>query len=205
MNADRDVQAVVFDAFGTLVRIGTRLGPYRALQKVMANYGRPIQSDDAVMMMTTETGLAGIVQRCGVRVPVSKLAPIEEDLYRELSTIRLFDDAITAIIRVRRRGMKIAICSNLAAPYGAVVTALLPRFDAYAWSFRVGAVKPDPRMYAYVAEAVGCAPSRILFVGDTVAADVAGPRAAGMTALHLDRGAETRRDDSLKGLDELFA
>lgn len=205
MNADRDVQAVVFDAFGTLVRIGTRLGPYRALQKVMADYGRPIQPDDAVMMMTAETGLAGIVQRCGVTVPVSELAPIEENLYRELSTIRLFDDATAAVMRARRRGLKIAICSNLAAPYGAVVMALLPQFDAYAWSFRVGTVKPDPHMYAYVAGALGCAPSRILFVGDTVAADVTGPRAAGMTALHLDRGPQTRLDGSLKGLDELFA
>ena len=187
------------------MRIGTRYGPYRKLQKVMTDYGRAIQPDDAIMMMTADTGLAGIVQRCGLTIPVSALAPIEEDLYRELATIRLFDDAITTILRARSERLKIASCSNLAAPYGAVVTALLPGLDAYAWSFRVGAVKPDPRIYVYVAETLGCAPSSMVFVGDTVAADVEGPRAVGMATVHLDRAAGTRIGGTIKALDELFA
>lgn len=202
MSANRRYEAIVFDAFGTLVRVGTRLSPYRKLQKVMAGYGRPIHPDDAIMMMTTETGLAGIAQRCGVKLPASELVPIEEDLYRELSTISLFDDALTAIARARSEGLRIAICSNLATPYGAVVTALLPKLDTYAWSFRVGAVKPAPRIYAHVTESLGCAPSKILFVGDSLAADVVGPRAAGMDAIHLDR--ESRAEGSIRGLEALF-
>ncbi|QOC93850.1 HAD family hydrolase [Micromonospora craniellae] len=51
-----------------------------------------------------------------------------------------------------------------------------------------GTVKPNPRFYAKVAEAAGSAPAKIVFVGDTLAKDVTGPRASGMRAVLVNAG-----------------
>jgi putative hydrolase of the HAD superfamily len=46
--------------------------------------------------------------------------------------------------------------------------------------------KPDPRIFAIAIERLGVAADRMVHVGDTVFADVAGARAAGIRPLHLD-------------------
>jgi putative hydrolase of the HAD superfamily len=54
-------------------------------------------------------------------------------------------------------------------------------------SARLGVEKPHPESYAAAIAAAGCAPSEILFVGDTYDADVVGPERAGMRALLVRR------------------
>jgi putative hydrolase of the HAD superfamily len=53
----------------------------------------------------------------------------------------------------------------------------------------VGIEKPDPRIFAVALEALGVGPdqwSQVVHVGDTIFADVAGAKAAGLRPLHLD-------------------
>ncbi|WP_433259797.1 HAD family hydrolase (plasmid) [Streptosporangium sp. CA-135522] len=56
-------------------------------------------------------------------------------------------------------------------------------FDALVLSSTLGVRKPHPRFYAAVVEATGCPAAEILFVGDTPAKDVIGPRTHGMRAV----------------------
>lgn len=65
-------------------------------------------------------------------------------------------------------------------------------------------MKPEAEIYRLVIEAAGVPASRLLFVGDTPAADIEGPRSAGMRAIHIDqfmaalasgRTGHTRKDD----------
>jgi FMN phosphatase YigB (HAD superfamily) len=84
--------------------------------------------------------------------------------------------------------MKIAIASNLAQPYAEPLLRLLPfKRDAYAWSFEVGCLKPDPRIFQRTCEVLAIGPKDALMVGDTLEADYVGARAVGMRALHLER------------------
>ncbi len=50
----------------------------------------------------------------------------------------------------------------------------------------VGARKPDPAIFGHALRALGVEPGAAVHVGDTVHADVAGARAAGLRAVHLD-------------------
>ena len=59
--------------------------------------------------------------------------------------------------------------------------------DAFGTICEIGAIKPEPAIYRAMCDPLGCQPSDILFVGDTEDADVDGPRAFGMRAVHLDR------------------
>ncbi|MDE2000174.1 MAG: HAD-IA family hydrolase [Burkholderiales bacterium] len=80
-----------------------------------------------------------------------------------------------------------AVCSNLSVDY---VTALRrfpeirPVFEVL--SCDVGHLKPDAEIYDIVISRAGLRPDQILFVGDTEDADIAGPRRAGMVAMHVD-------------------
>jgi putative hydrolase of the HAD superfamily len=50
----------------------------------------------------------------------------------------------------------------------------------------IGIAKPDPAVFAPALAALGMEPARVLYVGDTVHADVIGARAAGMPVVQLD-------------------
>lgn len=72
-------------------------------------------------------------------------------------------------------------------PYGKAVSSLLPPLDAYAWSYEVGAIKPEPQIYQYLIDRLGCQTKDVLFIGDTPLADFNGPKAFGMSARLIDR------------------
>ncbi len=183
------IRAVVFDVFGTLAEIGERRRPYLRLMKLAAAAGRKPQPDDAAKIMSTDADIFGIADSLGLKLSAEMRAEIEQDLAIELASISLFPEVPATLEALRRQGVKIGLCSNLAKPYAAPVLALLPfELDAYAWSFEVGAIKPDPAIYRSVCDRLDLPPEQILFVGDTYAADCEGPREYGMRAIQLTRG-----------------
>jgi putative hydrolase of the HAD superfamily len=50
----------------------------------------------------------------------------------------------------------------------------------------VGVEKPDPKIFSFALDVLGIAADRCLYVGDTVAFDVVGARAAGLWPVHVD-------------------
>ena len=54
------------------------------------------------------------------------------------------------------------------------------RLDVAVFSSEVGRRKPDPLIFEQALERLGAAPERALFVGDTLATDIAGASALGM-------------------------
>jgi putative hydrolase of the HAD superfamily len=62
----------------------------------------------------------------------------------------------------------------------------LTSVQAIVDSTAVGFAKPDPRIFEPAIDALGKPPERILYVGDTVHADVIGAGAAGMPVVQLD-------------------
>ena len=201
------IRAVVFDAFGTLVHLGERRHPFRALQTLMDAAGHIKQPTDAARIMTNNVGLAGTAAMFGVQLSVTDLAPIERDLQAELETVRLFPESAGVLKELATRGLKLGLCSNLAAPYALPIRLLLPMtLDAYAWSFEVGALKPQPAIYANVCRQLGCEPYDVLMVGDTSEADLHGPRQIGMRSLLLCRENPEANDDStIRDLRDVLA
>jgi len=138
------IQAVVFDVFGTLLQIDERRHPFRQLMQHLRLQGRTPRPDDARTLMTRNLGLAGAADYFGAQLSNSELASLESDLFTELASVRLFDDALESLNQLKNAGLKLALCSNLAAPYAIPAKLLLPSFDVYGWSFEVGAIKPEP-------------------------------------------------------------
>jgi HAD superfamily hydrolase (TIGR01509 family) len=176
------IEAIAFDAFGTLVTPVPRNGPYQSLA-LAANVGRRQFREEA---MTLDLSLADLAARYG-RPDLAQ--SLTNELEAETAEVKLFDEVGRYLDLLDWRGFPYAVCSNLAHGYGAKVKELVPNAAGYVMSYEVGAYKPQPAIYQAVVDLLGVEPSRILFVGDTERADVDGPRAVGMKAVHLNRRA----------------
>lgn len=193
-----DLQAVVFDAYGTLAQITDRRYAFKKLLRYGQQMGRTPRPDDAATIMTHRGGLLEAAQRLGILLPAAVYQELETDLMAELSSVTLFDDVNTTLTELKSRGLRIGLCSNLAEPYAApLLRQLSVPFDCYAWSFSVGAIKPSPAIYGYVVEQLDCPPGQVLFVGDTPDADRDGPQQIGMQASLIDRDKGERLMDRL--------
>jgi HAD superfamily hydrolase (TIGR01549 family) len=177
----RPIRAIVLDAFGTLCEIRDKRGPFAKLARLS-----PDRAQARELLMTQPLTLR---QAASVlHVEAVDLNQLEADLRAELASIQLFPEVAAALEAVSASGIKLAVASNLASPYAEPLLRLLPiELDVYAWSFEVGALKPDPRIFQWTCEALGVEPADALMVGDTLQADYEGARAVGMRALHLDR------------------
>ena len=60
---------IVFDVFGTLVKIGERRSPYRKLMKWLKENGRQPKPDDAKFIMTQNLNFTELVKLLGINVP----------------------------------------------------------------------------------------------------------------------------------------
>lgn len=171
------IKAVAFDAFGTLVEIGDKRRPFEAILRLSTVPSVPSPMVGAV-------DLAAFAHACGV-APDARHA---SDLAAELASITPYPEARAVLIELRRRGMQIAVASNLALPYAKPIRDHLgDLLDIECLSFEVGHVKPDPGFYDALCRQLNLAPAEVLMVGDTWRCDYLGATAAGLQALHLDR------------------
>ncbi|WP_267909487.1 HAD family hydrolase [Pseudomonas syringae group genomosp. 3] len=138
-------------------------------------------------------GLSEAADHLGINVHPARLAEIQEMLEQEISSIVAYPDALEAVALLQERSLLLAVCSNLAYPYGRAVRTLFPTMDAFGFSYEIGLIKPDPRMYQSTCEMIGVesdngfGENRVIMVGDSLRCDCHGPREVGITGIHLDR------------------
>jgi putative hydrolase of the HAD superfamily len=107
---------------------------------------------------------------------------------------------------------KLGIVSNFAIPE--CVLKLLKAdgldglFDAIVVSGAVNKRKPSPEIFTVAMKMLGVSASETVFVGDTIDADVEGPKAIGMKVVYIERREQKKSekfcpDQTIKSLTEL--
>ncbi|QVI83360.1 HAD family hydrolase [Pseudomonas viridiflava] len=189
------ISAVVFDAFGTLLNLESKRHPFRHLLKEGIAAGRRASPDDVRVLMSNPWSLRDAADHLGISVSSTRLQALQDELDSEVASIRPFADGVEAVALLRAEGVRVGICSNLSEPYGAAVLQAFPDLDGYAFSYQVGAMKPDAFIYQSICNALQVTPGhlfgdqhdQIAMVGDSLKCDQDGPRAVGMLGFHLDR------------------
>ena len=86
------------------------------------------------------------------------------------------------------QGYKLGVLSNMPLEMGRAIRRdhawLERRFDAVTFSCEIGAIKPEPAIYAHALESLGVRAGNCLFVDDTEV-NVRAAEQAGMAALHF--------------------
>ncbi|MDA8587157.1 hypothetical protein N9L47_12995 [Rhodobacteraceae bacterium] len=178
------IEAVCFDAFGALVEITDPQAPFvplfralpsakqRELKHRVLREDRPFEDWPTVL---------------GVDVSGFALLDVLERLIIETSSIVLRPSMANIWTRLRTKGLRLAVCSNLASDYGTTLRNSLPDPpDVLALSYKVGSIMPEPEIYAHVLDGLKLDPAKVLFVGNTPRAGIKGLRAARMMALHVE-------------------
>lgn len=182
-----ELEAVIFDAFGTVLRIGEGAHPYRQLMRAGIKQGRRPRPDDASLLMSGTYGLVEAAELFGIEVRPEEMSRLDAVLRAEVASIEPYRDAVLCIEALKAAGVKVGICSNLALPYGEAVTRHFPDLDAYGFSFEVGVLKPDRRIYESVLQAMDVDAGLTWMVGDSLRCDKLGPEAVGIKGHFLQR------------------
>lgn len=189
--------AVIFDAFGTLVEIQQPTHPFRQLLREGRRQGRLPRADDIRMIMTRCLSLREAALSFGIKISPSQLAFLDQCLEEELASIRPYPDAVEAIELLQAAGVRLAVCSNLAMAYGPVVERIFPHLGAYGFSYRIGVMKPQAAIYQHTCDLLDVrlgnelrGQKRIVMIGDSERCDRNGPGQVGISGHLLRRNGD---------------
>ena len=125
----------------------------------------------------------------GVTTPV---ADVYAAVWHRIDEVASSFEVVAAL---RRAGYGVHLATNQERRRGTYMHDVLgyrDRFDVSAYSWEVGAAKPDPEFFHRVVRRIGAPPHEVLFVDDNEA-NVEGARTAGLVAehWHFERGPES--------------
>lgn len=103
---------------------------------------------------------------------------------------------------LRANGYRVLLLSNTNDLHFSFIRQhypILDHFDHHVLSFRVGAMKPSPAIYAEAIRHAGCAPEECFFTDD-VAMYVEGAKAAGIDAVQFKQYEQLREELLVRGV-----
>lgn len=145
------------------------------------------------------TGLSRLVA-----LPEPRLHDVLYERHMDPHAWHPYPDALDVLQRLRARGVRTAVVSNIGWDPRPVFRAhgLDPYVDAYVLSYEHEIQKPDPRLFALACERLGADPRDTLMVGDDRHAD-GGATALGCAVRFVDHLPVTERPDALRPVLDL--
>jgi putative hydrolase of the HAD superfamily len=199
---------MLLDAMGTLLRFAPPAPRLRAelRSRLGADVGEraardAIRAEIAYYRAHLHEGrdaasLAALRRRCAEAMrpalgDAAAAASGEELTGALLASLRFsaYPDAAPALRRLRAGGVRLVVVSNWDASLHERLaeTGLAPLVDGAIASAELGVAKPDPAIFAHALELAGATAEHAWHVGDSLDADVAGARAAGLTPVLVAR------------------
>jgi HAD superfamily hydrolase (TIGR01549 family) len=140
------------------------------------------------------------------------VAASTNEFCEEFMTYVRIDEEAEAVLRKLHGKYKLGIISNFAIPECVVKllkgSKIYELFDVVVVSGAVNKRKPSPEIFEGALKMLGVSASEAVFVGDTVDADVEGPKAVGMKVVYIERRVQKESekfcpDQTIKSLREL--
>ena len=203
-----DVDAVLFDAGGTLLRLDYAFMRACAQRRNHAIDDAALARGEAVVRREIdrrEAQTGGTRERDADRVALYFGAVLEsagvasaaaaaaaEEIAAEHSRANMWRVAIPGAAEVltalRARGFRVGVVSNADGRVAALLEAagLAPHLETIVDSHLEGVEKPDPEIFRRALARLTVPAARAAYVGDIFAIDVLGARAAGLSAILID-------------------
>jgi putative hydrolase of the HAD superfamily len=201
-------KAVLLDFYGTLAAAVP--GTQRPFRDLLAERGyEPVEWNwdfelDHAEHSTDEDAYAAFrreqhrraLETCGVAPDDMEHLLDDVSQWAGAFDMAAYPDTRPALQALRRKGLRLAICSNWDWDLSSFVgqSGLAGLVDVEVTSAQAGWRKPHPGIYTHTLDLLGVEPRDAVFVGDTWDADVEGPLAAGMRPVHLWRDDHPERE-----------
>jgi putative hydrolase of the HAD superfamily len=233
MDKKPPIEAITFDAAGTLIRVAEPVGETYA--RIAEDMGANLSPEalntafhDAFSTMPAmafpdvdESALADaerawwrqvvghVIRHAGGVPEFEKYFDALFSHYAGGAAWRAYPETHRVLKSVRARGLRLGVVSNFDSRLPPILRALgiETLVDTVVFSTGCGAAKPDERIFHRALRELGTTPQAALHVGDSLSADYHGASAAGMTAVHLRRREPTSGEEiaTIRNLDELDA
>ncbi len=130
-----------------------------------------------------------LLHHAGLEATPDQAAAIYASYWSRPRRLRLYDDVLPVLARLRARGIKLGLISNNDRDVEPICDelCLLPHLSVALSSAIVGCEKPDQRIFAAALEAVGVPAHQAIHVGDQYHSDIVGAQGAGITPVLIDR------------------
>lgn len=194
------IAAVSFDLDGTLVDTAAEIA--EAANLALAEHGfarRPVEqitlligagTRELMLRLLAQTVIADGMPGPGI-APDAVLASLERHYEATAgTTARPYPGCVDALEALRAAGIRLACVTNKESRYAQRVlqrTGLDGYFELLVGGDTLAQKKPHPDVLRHVADALGCAPSRLVHVGDS-RLDVEAARNAGVGAWAVSYG-----------------
>ena len=227
------IQWLVFDAVGTLIQpnpsvpvayhtIASRYGSQISVDEIGSRFRRAFrQSETDQFTDGPEAGShyvsSDTIEKARWRWIVEQVGPDVNNIqqcFTELwdhfalpSSWSVFDDVGPTLSALRTAGYRLVIASNFDARLHSVCRGhdVLSSIEQSFVSSEMGYRKPAKEFYSSLIARCGGRPSQILMIGDDPEHDVAGPIAANMHAMLIDRKSTNYDSNSIRSLDRLLS
>lgn len=129
---------------------------------------------------------------CGIELSNDEFESLFEALFQHYASgaaYTLFPETLVFLKSLRDCGYRLAVVSNFDRRLHRILSelGLSPWFAAVVGSSDACSRKPDPGIFHFALEKLGCKASEAVHIGDSAAADLAGAEAIGIRAFLLDR------------------
>jgi putative hydrolase of the HAD superfamily len=202
------IKAMLFDLYDTLAIIDAE-SHLAVKSKMSERIGVP--ADRFIEVWKTYTPLCALGEFLTIEERITRVmrdlnVPPALEVVRELTLLeynlqteaaRLSEHVVETLQYLQTKGFKLGLVTN-APSYVREVPAILgieQYFDAVIFSFKLGVLKPDPRIYLAACADLEVRPFECIFVGDGNDRELDGARELGMVAVKLGKG----RHELLRG------
>jgi 2-haloalkanoic acid dehalogenase type II len=209
-----ETEAVLFDAYGTVIDVGTyhRDITEHVVQQANTLFGITTSVDEFNAYWSEEFEFAfhdviaycgefrnmrdlygistrNVFHRYGIRVPDAYIAELNYT-YK-----KMLDEAVTILPNVKQtldtlyaNGLRLGMVSNGDnEELSAHLDGVSDLFDVVVTSEELKVYKPHPRIFNETLQKMGVARDKAAFVGDTFTSDVLGAKKAGLTAIWYNK------------------
>lgn len=126
-----------------------------------------------------------LLANTGITLPTEVMLSITKRAREEVKEAKwvLYDDVLTTINTMKRKGLTLGLISNLYIGGGKLETLL----DVIVTPKDVGVGKPEPAIFLTALKRVGVNPIDAIYVGDQYEIDIVGARRVGINGILIDR------------------
>jgi len=160
-----------------------------AVQRYMASHSRADLTTQKKFEKYFRHLYQGVLVDLGF--PGEEMAFSVDDLWNEWEEgwrLRLFDDAIPALIMLIEAGFHLGVVTNWDRTFDSLMERmdLTDLFDVFVVSCQEGVAKPDPRIFQLALERAGTTGDKAWFIGDQLDIDIHPAKKLGMKTVLVD-------------------
>lgn len=207
------VKAILFDFWGTLVENGVFPSPVRQVKYMLNLNSLPfplyiIQFERAFMTKDYDDLYKAfdiVCKEFKIDAGQGLLDKLVGMWNKNKLLAKPFPDTIPALKKLKKDYKIILISNTDCFSVEAVMEKydMKKLFDAMIFSYKVGMLKSNPKMFETALKKVKVKKEDAIMVGDSIESDVAGAENAGIKPILIDRNERREYKDKIKSLKEL--